>query len=114
MFGYPKRLEEKKEEKKKRVETVTLSTTAKNKTRIARKRAKEDAKTGMSSSPMDVKSKRKERLLSQSLKKVLLLQMITRRKEKLWILKMQVRVQLQRQTEKGERTRTYFIPNLES
>lgn len=41
-FAYPKRLEEKKEEKKKRVETVTLSITAKNKARLARKKAKED------------------------------------------------------------------------
>merc|ERR1712038_1963750 len=41
-FAYPKRLEEKKEEKKKRVETVALSTTAKNKARLARKKAKED------------------------------------------------------------------------
>ena len=41
-FAYPKRLEEKKEEKKKRVETVTLSTTAKNKARLARKKAKEE------------------------------------------------------------------------
>lgn len=41
MFAYPKKLEEKKEEKKKRVETVTLSTTAKSKARLARKRAKE-------------------------------------------------------------------------
>jgi len=40
-FAYPKRLEEKKEEKKKRVETVTLSITAKNKARLARKKAKE-------------------------------------------------------------------------
>jgi len=40
-FAYPKKLEEKKEEKKKRVETVTLSTTAKEKARLARKRAKE-------------------------------------------------------------------------
>jgi 26S proteasome regulatory subunit N2 len=39
-FAYPKKLEEKKEEKKKRVETVTLSTTAKEKARLARKRAK--------------------------------------------------------------------------
>lgn len=42
VFAYPKRLEEKKEEKKKRVESVTLSTTAKNKARLARKKAKED------------------------------------------------------------------------
>jgi 26S proteasome regulatory subunit N2 len=41
VFAYPKKLEEKKEEKKKRVETVALSTTAKNKARLARKRAKE-------------------------------------------------------------------------
>ena len=41
VFAYPKKLEEKKEEKKKRVETVTLSTTAKEKARLARKRAKE-------------------------------------------------------------------------
>merc|ERR1712192_47574 len=42
LFAYPKRLEENKEEKKKRVDTVTLSTTAKEKARIARKKAKED------------------------------------------------------------------------
>ena len=41
VFSYPKRLEEKKEKEKKRVETVTLSTTAKNKARLARKKAKE-------------------------------------------------------------------------
>lgn len=41
VFAYPKNLEEKKEEKKKRVETVALSTTAKEKARLARKRAKE-------------------------------------------------------------------------
>jgi len=41
-FAYPKHLEEKKEEKKKRVETVALSTTAKNKARLARKKAKEE------------------------------------------------------------------------
>merc|ERR1719343_1914459 len=35
-FAYPKKLEEKKEEKKKRVETVTLSITAKEKARQAR------------------------------------------------------------------------------
>jgi 26S proteasome regulatory subunit N2 len=43
VFAYPKKLEEKKEEKKKRVETVTLSTTAKSKARLARKKAKEGA-----------------------------------------------------------------------
>lgn len=45
-FAYPKRLEEKKEEKKERVTTVTLSTTAKAKAREARKELsakKEDA-----------------------------------------------------------------------
>jgi 26S proteasome regulatory subunit N2 len=41
VFAYPKKIEEKKEEKKKRVETVALSTTAKEKARLARKRAKE-------------------------------------------------------------------------
>ena len=45
-FAHPKKLEEKKEEKKKRVETVALSTTAKNMARIARKRAKEEAESG--------------------------------------------------------------------
>lgn len=44
-YAYPKKLEEKKEEKKKRVETVTLSTTAKEKARLARKRAKEGGST---------------------------------------------------------------------
>merc|ERR1712226_655117 len=39
-FAYPKKLEEKKEEAKKRVETVTLSTTAKNKARLARRKVK--------------------------------------------------------------------------
>lgn len=43
LFAYPKRLEEKKEKEKKRVETVTLSTTVKNKARLARKRAHKDA-----------------------------------------------------------------------
>lgn len=43
IFAYPKHLEEKKEKEKKRVETVTLSTTAKNKARLARKRAHKDA-----------------------------------------------------------------------
>lgn len=42
MFAYPKRIEEKKEEEKKRIETVTLSTTIKNKARLARKKAKEE------------------------------------------------------------------------
>lgn len=40
LFAYPKKLEEKKEEKKKRVETVTLSITIKEKARLARKKAK--------------------------------------------------------------------------
>mmetsp|Transcript_21670 Transcript_21670/g.45520 ORF Transcript_21670/g.45520 Transcript_21670/m.45520 type:complete len:1137 (-) Transcript_21670:41-3451(-) len=55
-FAYPKKLEEKKEEKKKRVETVTLSATAKNKARLARKRAKEEAEDGA----MDVDKKEGE------------------------------------------------------
>jgi len=40
-FACPKRLEEKKEEKKKRVETVTLSITEAHKAKLARKKAKE-------------------------------------------------------------------------
>ena len=53
-FAYPKPLEEKKEEVKKRVETVTLSTTAKNKARIARKKAKEEGEdTAMDEDPKE-------------------------------------------------------------
>ena len=59
-FAYPKRLEEKKEEKKKRVETVTLSTTAKNKARLARKRAKEEAESGSGAAPMSVDEDKKD------------------------------------------------------
>merc|ERR1712048_177420 len=40
MFSYPKKMLEKIEEKKKRIETVILSTTAKNNARLARKKAK--------------------------------------------------------------------------
>lgn len=46
VFAYPKKLEEKKEKAAKRVETVALSTTAKNKARLARKKAKEAAEDG--------------------------------------------------------------------
>jgi len=46
-YAYPKKLEEKKEEKKKRVETVTLSITAKSKARLARKKAKEGGESPM-------------------------------------------------------------------
>jgi 26S proteasome regulatory subunit N2 len=62
VFAYPKKLEEKKEEKKKRVETVTLSTTAKSKARLARKKAKEEAESGGDSaeSAMDVDKKEEE------------------------------------------------------
>merc|ERR1712154_568373 len=60
VFAYPKRLEEKKEEKKKRVETVTLSTTAKNKARLARKRAKEEAESGSGAAPMAVDEDKKD------------------------------------------------------
>ena len=45
-FAYPRKLEEKKEEAKKRVETVALSATAKNKARLARKKAKEEGESG--------------------------------------------------------------------
>jgi len=54
-FAYPKKLEVKKEEKKKRVETVTLSITAKEKARQVRKRAKEE-NAGSSSDAMDVEN----------------------------------------------------------
>lgn len=47
VFAVPKKLEEKKKEEKKRVETVALSTTAKEKARLARKRAKEGGGTAM-------------------------------------------------------------------
>lgn len=57
VYAYPKKLEEKKEEKKKRVETVTLSTTAKNKARLARKKAKEE---GDQSTKMDIDESTKE------------------------------------------------------
>mmetsp|Transcript_9882 Transcript_9882/g.17772 ORF Transcript_9882/g.17772 Transcript_9882/m.17772 type:complete len:973 (-) Transcript_9882:69-2987(-) len=62
MFAYPKKLEEKKEEEKKRVETVALSTTAKNKARLARKRVKEEAESGEGSegAAMDVDKKEEE------------------------------------------------------
>jgi len=63
VFAYPKRLEEKKEEKKKRVETVTLSTTAKNKARLARKRAKEEATDAMD---VDVKKDEEEKNKEES------------------------------------------------
>jgi len=56
-FAYPKRLEEKKEEAKKRVETVTLSTTAKNKARLARKKAKEEGGDDAEDSVMEDGSK---------------------------------------------------------
>jgi 26S proteasome regulatory subunit N2 len=60
-FAYPKKLEEKKEEKKKHVETVTLSTTAKNKARLARKRAKEEAESGDVEGAMDVEKKEEDK-----------------------------------------------------
>lgn len=59
VFNYPKKLEEKKEEKKKRVETVALSTTAKEKARQARKRAKEGDK-GDSAMDIDGKEETKD------------------------------------------------------
>eukprot|EP00566_Odontella_aurita_P004201 CAMPEP_0113554952 /NCGR_PEP_ID=MMETSP0015_2-20120614/16441_1 /TAXON_ID=2838 /ORGANISM="Odontella" /LENGTH=1207 /DNA_ID=CAMNT_0000456163 /DNA_START=250 /DNA_END=3873 /DNA_ORIENTATION=+ /assembly_acc=CAM_ASM_000160 len=60
-FAYPKRLEEKKKMEKKRVETVTLSTTAKNKARLARKKAKEEAEHGGGAADMDVEKKDEEK-----------------------------------------------------
>ena len=59
VFNYPKKLEEKKEEKKKRVETVALSTTAKEKARQARKRAKEGDK-GEAAMDVDGKEEAKD------------------------------------------------------
>jgi 26S proteasome regulatory subunit N2 len=56
VFAYPKKLEEKKEEKKKRVETVALSTTAKEKARLARKRAKEGGSAAMDVDKEEVKA----------------------------------------------------------
>ena len=59
VFAYPKKLEVKKEEKKKRVETVTLSTTAKEKARLARKRAKEGGEGSASAMEIDGKEEDK-------------------------------------------------------
>lgn len=61
-FAHPKKLEEKKEEKKKLVETVALSTTAKNMARMARKRAKEEADPGVEGGEeaMDLDKKEEE------------------------------------------------------
>jgi 26S proteasome regulatory subunit N2 len=53
MYAYPKMPEEKKEEKKKGVKTVALLSTTKNKTRLARKRAKEEAKSGEETASME-------------------------------------------------------------
>lgn len=68
VYAYPKKMEEKKLVDKKRVETVALSTTAKNKARLARKKAKE---SGDRSSAMDVdesdKPKEEERKDSDDL-----------------------------------------------
>jgi 26S proteasome regulatory subunit N2 len=54
-FAYPKRVEQKKEEAKKRVVTVSLSTTAKNKARLARKKAKDDGDEKMEEETVEVK-----------------------------------------------------------
>jgi 26S proteasome regulatory subunit N2 len=56
VFSYPKKLEEKKIEKKIRVETVALSTTAKEKARLARKRAKEGGGSAMDVDKEEVKA----------------------------------------------------------
>lgn len=60
VFAYPKKLEEKKEEKKKRVETVTLSTTAKEKARLARKRAKTEGDKSATAMEVDKEEDTKE------------------------------------------------------
>jgi len=59
-FAYPRKLEEKKEAKKKRVETVTLSATAKNRARLARKKAREEGEGDEQRSAMDVDDKEEE------------------------------------------------------
>ncbi|KAL3922972.1 MAG: hypothetical protein SGILL_001920 [Bacillariaceae sp.] len=59
-FAYPKKLEEKKKEEKKRVETVALSTTAKEKARQARKKAKEGGDDAMDVDNEGEKSESKE------------------------------------------------------
>jgi 26S proteasome regulatory subunit N2 len=59
-YAHPKKMEEKKEETKKRVETVALSTTAKNMARIARKRAKEEAESGEGSGDEVMEVEKKE------------------------------------------------------
>merc|ERR1712137_1437217 len=66
LFAYPKRLEEKKEEKKKRVETVTLSTTPKEKARLARKKAKEDGDEVMEEETPEVKEEVKDEPMDES------------------------------------------------
>jgi len=53
-FAYPKKLEEKKEEKKEKIATVQLSTTAKAKAREARKKAEEEGKSVGAAGTMDV------------------------------------------------------------
>eukprot|EP00977_Amphora_coffeiformis_P017717 scaffold5873_cov172-Amphora_coffeaeformis.AAC.14 len=60
-FAYPKKMEEKKEEKKVRVETVTLSTTAKQLAREARKKnEKEGGPTAMEVDESEKKEENKE------------------------------------------------------
>lgn len=59
-FAYPKKMEEKKEEKKVRVETVTLSTTAKKMAREARKKAEKEGTTAMEVDESEKKEEKKE------------------------------------------------------
>lgn len=62
MFSYPKKMLEKMEEKKKRIETAILSTTAKNNARLARKRARLGTNISKESSVVESieKSKRED------------------------------------------------------
>jgi len=59
-FAYPKPLQEKREEQKKRVETVTLSVTAKEKARLARKRKEDGGDEGKDEGKADDETKKEE------------------------------------------------------
>lgn len=60
-FAYPKKMEEKKEEKKVRVETVTLSTTAKKVAREARKKAEKESTTAMDVDESEKKDEKEDK-----------------------------------------------------
>jgi len=56
LFSYPKKLQAKKEEKKERVKTAVLSTTAKNKARLARKAKENGEEDAMDISTSEMKN----------------------------------------------------------